>query len=114
MKQSETAKKYELEHGLLLWGKLFHGDEVTSFKYGLSNVLKNKTAVVHGYIGAQNVVEIETVCPIVAAIGDKIELADGQKGKVASVSCSLLDEKQLRFVTYSKVEKVTTIVVQFV
>lgn len=111
---SETARMYELEHGLILNGTLYHGDAVTKFKYGELNNNKNKTTLVHGVTGAQNVVEIETVRPLVAEIGDKIQLADGRKGKVTNASVKILAERQLRFVPYSKADKATRITIQFI
>lgn len=114
MKISEQARRYELEHGLTLKGVLFHGDEKFEFKYGYENINKSKTTVIHGYTGAQNVVEIVTVRPISLAIGDKIQLVDGKKGKTVSLSVALLDDVQLRFVSYERADKVTRITIQFV
>lgn len=111
---SQTARMYELKHGLLLDGTLYHGDVVTKFKYGFETINKNKTTVIHGYTGAQNVTEIETVRPVVVTIGDKVELADGKKGKVTNTAVKLLEDKQLRFVPYERAEKITRITIQFI
>lgn len=111
---SETARVYELDKGLILDGVLYHGDEKTKFKYGELSSDKNKNTVVHGYTGAENVVEIETVRPVVAAIGDKVRLANGREGKVTNTAVKLLEEKQLRFVPYAKADKSTRITIKFV
>lgn len=114
MRLSENARVYELEHGLVLDGRLYHGDVQTDFKYGELTNNKNKTTVIHGYMGAQNVVEIETVRPIAVAIGDKVQLVDGRKGKVTNTDVKLLENKQLRFVSYAKADKSTRITIQFI
>lgn len=114
MRLSETARTYELEHGLVLSGTLYHGDEETRFRYGELTNNKNKTTVIHGYTGAQNVVEIETVRPVEVAIGDKVQLVDGRKGKVVNTAVKLLEDKQLRFVSYAKADKATRITIQFI
>lgn len=111
---TETARVYELEHGLVLDGTLYHGDVVTKFKYGEHTNNKNKMTLVHGATGAQNVVEIETVRSVAVAIGDKVQLVDGRKGKVTNTAVKLLQEKQLRFVPYAKADKATRITIQFV
>lgn len=111
---SETARAYELKHGLVLDGMLYHGDVETKFKYGELSNNKNKTTVIHGVTGAQNVVEIETARHIVVKIGDKVQLVDGRKGKVANTAVKLLEEKQLRFVSYAKADKATRITIQFI
>ena len=114
MRLSETARVYELEHGLVLNGTLYHGSVETKFKYGELTNNKNKTTVVHGYTGAQNIVEIETARPIAVAIGDKVQLADGRKGKVTNTAIKLIEEKQLLFVPYTKADKATRITIQFI
>lgn len=114
MKVSETARVYELKHGLVLDATLYHGDVETKFKYGELTNNKNKTMVIHGVTGAQNVVEIETARRIVVEIGDKVQLVDGRKGKVVNTAVKLLEEKQLRFVSYAKADKITRVTIQFI
>lgn len=113
-KISETARVYELEHGLVLNATLYHGGVETKFKYGELTQNKNKTTLIHGATGAQNVVEIETVRHIAVAVGDKVQLVDGRKGKVTNTDIKLLEIKQLRFVSYAKADKVTRITIQFI
>lgn len=114
MRLSNTALLYELKNNLTLNGTLYHGDVATSFKYGYKTINKSKTTLVHGYTGAQNVTEIETVRLDGAAVGDKVQLADGTKGKVVGTTQELLEPKQLLFVPYDKAEKVVKITVQFI
>lgn len=114
MRISETARVYELEKGLILDGVIYHGDKRTKFKYGELSHDKNKSALVHGFTGAENVVEIETARPVAVAIGDKVQLADGRKGKVTNTTEKLLEEKQLRFVSHTKADKSTRITIKFV
>lgn len=114
MRISETARVYELEKGLILDGVLCHGRVSTKFKYGELSSDKNKNTVIHGYTGAENVVEIETVRPVVVAIGDKVKFADGREGKVTNAAVKLLQEKQLRFVPYVQADKATRITIKFV
>lgn len=114
MRISETARVYELEKGLILDGVIYHGEVKTKFKYGELSSEKNKNALVHGFTGTENVVEIETVRPVDVAIGDKVQLANGRKGKVTNTSVKLLDDKQLRFVCYDKADKTTCITIKFV
>lgn len=111
---SETARLYELKHGLLLDGLLEHGKQKTAFKYGFETINKNETTLIHGYMGAQNVTEIETVRPVTVAVGDKVTLVDGKSGKVTNTSVKLLDDTQLRFVSYERADKITRITIQFV
>ena len=114
MSISETARVYELERGLIMDGVIFHGNVNTKFKYGELSSEKSKNTVVHGFVAAENVVEIETVRSVVVAIGDTVLLADGRQGKVTKTSVKLLAEKQLRFVSYAKADKTTRITIQFV
>lgn len=111
---SQTARVYELKNGLVLNGTVIHGDVETPIKYGFKTFNKNKTTLIHGYMGTQNVTEIETVRPVTVAIGDKVILADGTKGKVGYVAVELIEEKQLRFVTYERADKRTRITVEFI
>ena len=114
MRISETARVYELEKGLILDGTLYHGYVKTKFKYGELSSDKTKNTIVHGFTGAENVVEIETVRHVIVAIGDKVQLADGREGKVTNTAVKLLQEKQLRFVPYEKADKTTRITIKFV
>lgn len=111
---SETARVYQLKNGHLLNGILTHGETTTEFKYGLLHDNRTKTTYVHGAEGGQNTTEIETVEPIVVEIGDKIQFADGRKGKVVDMSTDLLEELQLRFVPYERADKVRRITVRYV
>lgn len=111
---SETARIYELKNGLLLDGTVIHGDSETKIKYGFKTIDKNRTTLAHGYDGAQNVTEIETVRQVEVAIGDKVKLVDGRIGKVNYSRVKLLDEMQLRFVSYAKADKITNITIQFI
>lgn len=114
MRLSQSVREYELAHGLLLDGTLVHGNEKTSFKYGFKTINKNKTTLVHGFLGAQTVTELETVRPINVVIGDKIILADGKQGKVSNTRQELLIQEQLRFVPYEKADKRTLITIEFI
>ena len=114
MNVSITAKYYQLMHGHNLHGISFHGNTQAMFKYGLINANRIKTTYTHGIESNQNSVEIETVEPLDLNVGDKIQLADGKRGKVADVSTTLLDDVQLRFVSYERADKVKRITVRFV
>ena len=108
---SEAARLYQLKKGHVLNGILAHGKQETTFKYGLLNSDRSKTTYVHGIEGGQTVIAIETVCAIAPEIGDKITLVSGQKGRVELVAVEILDDVQLRFVSYEKVEKITRITI---
>ncbi|MDE7454997.1 MAG: hypothetical protein K2M64_04130 [Clostridia bacterium] len=114
MRLTETARVYELEHGLVLNGTHYHGDVKTKFKYGELVNDKNKTTVMHGVVCAQKVIEIETVRLDKVTVGDKIELVDGRKGKVTNTSSKILQSEQLRFVPYAKADKSLHITIQFI
>ena len=114
MRLSQTAREYELKHGLVLDGTLYHGGVETKLKYGELTNNKNKTTVIHGYTGAQNIVEIETVRSVVVEVGDKVQLVDGRKGKVTNAAVELIEERQLLFVPYTKADKATRITIQFI
>lgn len=111
---SETARLYELKHGLVLDGTLVHGDAVTKFKYGFETINKNKMSLTHGFMGSQTVTEIETVRPVSVVIGDKIILVDGKQGKVSNTRQEVLEKDQLRFVPYEKADKRTLITIEFI
>lgn len=110
---SEAAKVYQLKHGHNMKAVLTHGAVKTEFKYGLLHDNRIKTTYVHGVEGGQSTTEIETVEPIAAEIGDKIALANGRKGKVVDTSTSLLDDVQVRFVSYDKADKVMRITLRY-
>ena len=111
---SVAAKVYQLEHGHNLTGVLVHGNEQQSFRYGLVSNTRLKTTYVHGLEGGASAVVIETVHPIAPEVGDKIQLCDGKNGRVAEISVALLDDVQLRFVTYEKADKIRQITVRFI
>lgn len=114
MKISEYARKYELTHNHTLNGSICRGATEIQFKYGELSDVKSKITDLHGYTISQHVVEIETVRPVVFALGDKVRLADGRYGKVAKTETKLLQPNQLLFVSYAKADKKTRITIQFV
>lgn len=110
---SETAKVYQLKNGHNMKAVLTHGVDETEFKYGLLHDNRIKTTYIHGVEGGQSTTEIETVEPITVEIGDKIQLANGKKGKVVDTSVNLLDDLQVRFVSYGKADKVMRITLRY-
>lgn len=110
---TETARLYQLEKGHNLVGVLYHCGDTARFKYGFLGDTRAKTNYIHGIDGGQSLTTIETVERIVCAIGDKIEMADGTRGKVVDISTQLLDEVQLRFVQYDAADKVVRLSIRY-
>lgn len=111
---SEAAKLYQLTKGHRLTATLYtHGKEVP-FKYGLENAYNFKATYVHGIEGGQNVIQIETVEPLTFTVGEKVKLVDGKCGKVTDVTVSVLDQVQLRFVSYERADKLQKLTIRFI
>lgn len=113
MRLSETARVYQLKNGHTMTGKITHGNTVTPFKYGIKNDNRGKSTYIHGIEGGQSATEIETVEPVKAEIGDKVQLVDGRKGRVENISVDILDEAQLRFVSFEKADKIVRITISY-
>lgn len=115
MKLSQYARIYQLQHGHSVTATIIHGEQTQQFKCGVVSDSLNKTTAIHGVDVGQNETEIETVDFVKVHVGDTIELANGVKGKVHKSSQTLLDKSNvsLRFVPFTKAEKITRITIKY-
>lgn len=115
MKLSQYARIYQLQHGHSVTAAITHGEQTQQLKCGIVSDSLNKKTAIHGVDVGQNETEIETVDFVKVYVGDTIELTNGVKGKVSESTQTILDKTNilLRFVPFTKAEKITLITIKY-
>lgn len=104
---SQTLRRYQLEHKHFLKGSITCGKDIKAFfKYVIVTNNSARTQLVHGFVASDNTVGIESVDIPFVHNSDTVELADGKKYIVASFEEKPLDENQLRFLPWERVDKI--------
>ena len=104
---SQTLRRYQLEHKHFLKGSITCGKDIKAFfKYVIVTNNSARTQLVHGFVASDNTVGIESVDIAFVHNSDTVELADGKKYIVASFEEKPLDENQLRFLPWERVDKI--------
>lgn len=104
---SQTLRRYQLEHKHFLKGSITCGKDIKAFfKYVIVTNNSARTQLVHGFVASDNTVGIESVDIAFVHNSDTVELADGNKYTVTSFEEKPLDENQLRFLPWERVDKI--------
>lgn len=104
---SQTLRRYQLEHKHFLKGSITCGKDIKAFfKYVIVTNNSARTQLVHGFVASDNTVGIESVDIAFVHNSDTVELADGNKYTVTSFEEKPLDENQLRYLPWERVDKI--------
>jgi len=112
---SQTLRRYQLERKHFLSGSITCGKDIKAFfKYTVVSNNSTRTQVIHGFAASDNTVGIESVDIAFVHNSDTVELADGKKYTVTSFEEKPLDENQLRFLPWERVDKIWKITLKSV
>lgn len=104
---TQTLRRYQLERKHFLSGTIMCGKDIKAyFKYAIRTNNSARTQLIHGFTASDNTVGIESVDIAFVHNSDTVELADGNKYTVTSFEEKPLDENQLRFLPWERVDKI--------
>lgn len=104
---TQTLRRYQLERKHFLSGTIMCGKDIKAyFKYVIRTNNSARTQLIHGFTASDNTVGIESVDIAFVHNSDTVELADGNKYTVTSFEEKPLDENQLRYLPWERVDKI--------